>query len=355
MAILFDPLRIKDVELRNRIVVSPMCEYSSTDGFANEWHLVHLGSRAVGGAGLIITEATAVSPEGRISAADLGIWKNAHIEKLRNVVSFLHQQGAVAGIQLAHAGRKASHETPWKGGGQVKKADGGWQTVAPSAIPFSPGEEAPEALSAEGVQKVITDFKAAAQRALQAGFRVIEIHGAHGYLVHEFLSPLSNQRTDDYGGSFDNRIRLLLEVIAAIQTVWPATLPLFVRLSCTDWTEGGWNENDTVKLAGILKEKGVDLIDCSTGGLGPGVKISLVPGYQVPFAEKVKKEAGIATGAVGLITSAEQAEDILAQGKADVIVMARELLRDPYFPLHAAKALGQEIKWPVQYERAKPK
>jgi 2,4-dienoyl-CoA reductase-like NADH-dependent reductase (Old Yellow Enzyme family) len=355
MSRLLSPYRIKDVQFRNRIVVSPMCEYSSVDGFANDWHLVHLGSRAVGGAGLIITEATAISPEGRISASDLGIWKNAHLDKLKNIVSFIHAQGAVAGIQLAHAGRKASHEVPWKGGQQVKKADGGWQAMAPSAIPFTPGDEAPEALSTEGIRKVVADFKAAAQRAWQVGFRLIELHGAHGYLVHEFLSPLSNQRTDEYGGSFENRTRLLLEIIAAVQTVWPANLPLWVRLSCTDWAEGGWNEDDSVQLARLLKEKGVDLIDCSTGGVIPGVKIPLVPGYQVPFSEKVRKEAGIATGTVGLITSAAQAEEILQQDKADMVVMARELLRDPYFPLHAAQQLGDDTQWPVQYERAKPK
>jgi len=355
MAQLFSPFSIKDVQFRNRIVVSPMCEYSSVDGFANDWHLVHLGSRAVGGAGLIITEATAVSPEGRISPDDLGLWKNAHIEKLKNIVTFIHQHGAVAGVQLAHAGRKASHAAPWKGAHQLKKGDGGWQTVAPSAIPFNPEEEAPEALTTEGIQKVVADFKAAAERAQKIGFKVIEIHGAHGYLVHEFLSPLSNQRTDEYGGFFDNRTRLLLEIVAAIQTVWPANLPLLVRLSCTDWAEGGWNEHDTVKLAGILKDKGVDLIDCSTGGLTPGIKIPLVPGYQVPFAEIVKKEAGISTGAVGLITTARQAEEILAQGKADLVIMARELLRDPYFPLHAARELGADIAWPPQYERAKPR
>ncbi|MBS1565953.1 MAG: NADPH dehydrogenase NamA [Bacteroidetes bacterium] len=353
MARLFQPFTIKEVTLRNRIVVSPMCEYSSADGFANEWHLVHLGSRAVGGAGLIITEATAVSPEGRISAADLGIWKNAHIEKLRNIVSFLHQQGAIAGIQLAHAGRKASHEAPWKGGKQVKLAEGGWQTVAPSALAFNENEEAPVALTLEGIQKVINDFKEGARRAHQAGFKVVEIHAAHGYLINQFLSPLSNERTDDYGGSFENRIRLLLEVISAVQTVWPSTLPLFVRLSCTDWTEAGWNENDTVRLAGILKEKGVDLIDCSTGGLVPGVKIPLGPGYQVRFSEQVRREAGIATGTVGLITTAKQAEQILEEEKADLIIMARELLRDPYFPLHAARELGENVAWPVQYERAK--
>lgn len=355
MAHLFSPYTIKEVQLRNRIVVSPMCEYSSTDGFANEWHLVHLGSRAVGGAGLVIAEATAVSPEGRISPGDLGIWKNAHILKLKDIVGFIHQQGAVAGIQLAHAGRKGSHEVPWKGSKQLTKAEGGWQSVAPSAIPFSPDEEAPEALGIEGIQKVIADFKEAARRAGQAGFKVIEIHAAHGYLIHEFLSPLGNQRTDEYGGSFDNRIRLLLDIIAAVQTVWPAGLPLFVRLSCTDWAEGGWNDDDTVRLARILKEKGVDLVDCSTGGLVPGVKIPLVPGYQTPFAEKVRKEAAMPTGAVGLITTARQAEDILEQGKADLIVMARELLRDPYFPLHAARELGHDIAWPVQYARAKPK
>ncbi len=355
MAKLFSPISIREVHFRNRIVVSPMCEYSSTDGFANDWHLVHLGSRAVGGAGLVITEAAAVSPEGRISPADLGIWKNAHIDKLKNMVSFIHAHGAVAGIQLAHAGRKASCHTPWNGGHKLKKEEGGWQQVAPSAISFNPADEAPEALTTEGIQKVITDFKEAARRALQAGFKVIELHGAHGYLINEFLSPLSNQRTDDYGGSFNNRIRLLLEVIEAVQTVWPATLPLFVRLSCTDWAEGGWTDNDSVQLVEIIKQKGVDLIDCSSGGLVGNVHIPLGPGYQVPFAARMKKETGILTGAVGLITSAEQSEAILEQGKADFIVIARELLRDPYFPLHAARQLGHDIPWPVQYERAKPK
>jgi 2,4-dienoyl-CoA reductase-like NADH-dependent reductase (Old Yellow Enzyme family) len=316
---------------------------------------VHLGSRAVGGAGLIITEATAVSPEGRISAHDLGIWKNAHIDKLKNTVAFIHQHGAVAGIQLAHAGRKASCDVPWNGGRQLKKDKGGWQTLAPSAIPFYPHDDAPEALTAEGIQKVIADFKAAAQRALSAGFKLIELHGAHGYLINEFLSPLSNQRTDEYGGSFSNRIRLLLEIIAALQTVWPATLPLFVRISSTDWAEGGWTDNDSVKLAAILKDKGVDLIDCSSGGLVAGVTIPLGPGYQAPFAAKVRKEAGIPTGAVGMITTAAQAEALIADGSADVIIMAREFLRDPYFPLRAAHELGQEIKWPEQYERAKLK
>jgi len=333
--------------------VSPMCEYSSVDGFANDWHLVHLGSRAIGGAGLIITEATAVSPEGRISPDDLGIWKNAHLDKLKNIVSFIHKHGSVAGIQLAHAGRKASSPAPWKGSRQLSKEEGGWQTVAPSAIPFREGEMIPEALSEDGIQKVIADFKAAAQRALTAGFKLIEIHGAHGYLIHEFLSPLSNQRTDAYGGPFENRIRFLLEVTSAIQSVWPKELPLFVRISATDWVPDGWNEEEAVKLASVLKTRGVDLIDCSSGGLAVNQKIPLVPGYQVPFAEKIKKETGLLTGAVGMITSASQAEAILAGGQADLIIMARELLRDPYFPLHAAQELGADIEWPSQYLRAR--
>jgi 2,4-dienoyl-CoA reductase-like NADH-dependent reductase (Old Yellow Enzyme family) len=355
MSALFSPLTIKSITLKNRIVVSPMCEYSSADGFANDWHLVHLGSRAVGGAGLIITEATAVSPEGRISPEDLGIWKNAHINKLREIVSFIHAHGAVAGIQLAHAGRKASCLSPWNGGKQIAKDAGGWQTVAPSAIPFYETDMVPDALTVEGIQKVIEDFKAAAQRALKADFKVIEIHGAHGYLINEFLSPLANQRTDAYGGSFENRIRLLLQIVEAIQTVWPPVLPLFVRISATDWTEGGWNEDDSIKLATILKDKGVDLIDCSTGGVITGVKIPLVPGYQVRFAESIKKQSGILTGAVGLITEPDQAEAIVATGQADLVVMARELLRDPYFPFRAAHRLGVDVTWPNQYLRAKPK
>jgi 2,4-dienoyl-CoA reductase-like NADH-dependent reductase (Old Yellow Enzyme family) len=355
MAKLFTPLTIKTVSFKNRIVVSPMCEYSSVDGFANDWHLVHLGSRAVGGAGLIITEACAVSEEGRISADDLGIWKNAHLEKLKNIVSFIHKQHTVAGIQLAHAGRKASCAVPWKGGHHINKENGGWQTVAPSSIPFNQDDDVPESLSLEGIKKVIDDFKAAAQRALSAGFKVIEIHAAHGYLINQFLSALSNARTDAYGGSFENRIRLLLEIIEAIQTVWPATLPLFVRISATDWAEGGWNENDSVQLANILKSKGIDLIDCSTGGLVPGVKIPIGPAYQTPFAAQIKKETGILTGTVGMITSADQAESILEKDQADLIIMAREFLRDPYFPLHAATALGVDIPWPDQYLRAKPK
>jgi len=354
MAKLFLPLTIKSVTLKNRIVVSPMCEYSSVDGFANEWHLVHLGSRAVGGAGLIITEATAVSPEGRISPDDLGIWKNAHLDKLKSIVSFIHKHGSVAGIQLAHAGRKASFTAPWKGAEQLKPGNGGWQTVAPSALPFNEGNTIPEALNAAGILKVIEDFRAAAQRAVSAGFKVIEIHAAHGYLIHQFLSPYSNQRTDEYGGSFENRIKLLLEIIEAIQSVWPPQLPLFVRISATDWYDGGWNEQDSIRLAAILKDKGVDLIDCSSGGNIPGVKIPLKPGYQVHLSALLKKETGILTGAVGLITGAEQAENILEKGEADLIIMAREMLRDPYFPLHAALELGADIQWPNQYLRAKP-
>ncbi|GAC1424687.1 MAG: NADH:flavin oxidoreductase/NADH oxidase [Chitinophagaceae bacterium] len=353
MAKLFNPLTIKSVTFKNRIVVSPMCEYSSTDGFANEWHLVHLGSRAVGGAGLIITEATAVSPEGRISPHDLGIWKNAHLDKLKSIASFIHQHGSVAGVQLAHAGRKASFPAPWMGTKQLSKEQGGWQTVAPSAVPFNEADNPPEALTKEGIRKVIEDFKAAAQRVLTAGFKLIEIHAAHGYLINQFLSPLSNHRTDEYGGSFENRIRFLTEVAGAIQLVWPKELPLFVRISATDWVPGGWNENDSVRLASVLKSQGVDLIDCSTGGNCAGIKIPTGPGYQVRFAAQVKKDAGIPTGAVGMITGAEQAEEILAKDEADLIIIAREMLRDPYFPLHAAQKLGADVEWPVQYLRAK--
>jgi 2,4-dienoyl-CoA reductase-like NADH-dependent reductase (Old Yellow Enzyme family) len=353
MSKLLSPLTIKGITFKNRIVVSPMCEYSSEDGFANDWHMVHLGSRAIGGAALIIQEATAVSPEGRISPGDMGLWKDEHIEKVSTIVSFIHQHDSIAGIQLAHAGRKASHEVPWKGGKQIKINEQGWKAFAPSAIAFREGDEAPEALAIEGIQKVINDFKAAAQRALRVGYKVIEIHAAHGYLINEFLSPLSNHRKDEYGGHFENRIRLLLEITAAIRTVWPDDLPLFVRISSTDWAEGGWTDDESVQLAAILKTKGVDLIDCSSGGLAPNVKIPVGPGYQVPFAEKIKQQTGILTGAVGLITNAKQAEEILINDKADLIIIARESLRDPYFPLHAAKELGDDIAWPKQYERAK--
>jgi 2,4-dienoyl-CoA reductase-like NADH-dependent reductase (Old Yellow Enzyme family) len=353
MSKLLSPLAIKDITFKNRIVVSPMCQYSAVDGFANDWHLVHLGSRAVGGAGLIIQEATAVSPEGRITPGDLGLWNDEQIEKLQQITSFIHQHGAVAGIQLAHAGRKASCALPWDGGKQLKKQEGGWQTIAPSAIPFHPDDAAPTGMDTEGIKKVIADFKLAAQRALRAGYKLIEIHAAHGYQIHQFLSPLSNHRTDKYGGSFENRIRLLLEIVQAVHTVWPANLPLFVRISATDWVEGGWDIDEAVKLSFILKELGVDLIDCSSGGLVPYAKIPFVPGYQVGFAEQIKKETGIFTGAVGLITEVKQAEEILEKSQADLILIARASLRDPYFALHAAKTLEVDISWPIQYHRAK--
>ncbi|WP_419699401.1 NADPH dehydrogenase NamA [Mucilaginibacter sp. NFX135] len=354
MAHLFSPLKIKSIELKNRIVVSPMCEYSSEDGFANDWHLIHLGSRAVGGAGLIMTEACAVSAEGRITFADLGIYRDEHIEKLKHITDFIHAHGAVAGVQLAHAGRKASHLEPWNGGQQIpSNQPNGWKAVAPSAIPFKADEEAPLELDKTGIEKVKSDFKAAAKRAIAAGFKVIELHGAHGYLLHQFLSPISNKRTDEYGGTFENRIRLLIEVLEAIKEVWPKESPLFVRLSTTEWTEGGWSAEDSVALAKLLKDKGVDLIDCSSGGNVVNAKIPLKPGYQVEFAEKIKKESGILTGAVGLITTAYQADEIIQEGEADLIFLAREMLRDPHFPLRAAHELGHEVKWPVQYERAK--
>ncbi|HMG82160.1 MAG TPA: NADPH dehydrogenase NamA [Ferruginibacter sp.] len=353
MAKLFEPLQIKSVTFKNRIAVSPMCEYSSEDGFANDWHLVHLGSRAVGGAGLVIMEATAISTEGRITPGDMGIWKDEHITNLKRITTFIHQHDAVAGIQLAHAGRKASNHVPWEGGKELSVAEGAWKVVSASAIPFHEGAELPISLTQDGINKVIGDFKAAAQRALAAGFKVIEIHAAHGYLINQFLSPFSNQRTDEYGGSFDNRIRLLVEVVNAIKTVWPKELPLFVRISATEWKEGGWDIEQSVTLSKLLKGLGIDLIDCSSGGNISNVKIPLVAGYQVPLSARVKKEANVLTGAVGLITNAQQAESILQNEQADIILLARQLLRDPYFPLHAARLLNADIKWPAQYERAK--
>lgn len=352
---LFSPLKIKSIEFRNRIFISPMCQYSSEDGFASNWHLVHIGSRAVGGAGFVCMEATAVSPEGRITPDDLGIWKDEHIEKLREIVTFGKSQGAVMGTQLAHAGRKASTTSPWKGGEILLPENGGWETVAPSAIPFNDNEIAPLALDKKGIKKVISDFRDAAKRALEAGFQVVEIHAAHGYLLHQFLSPLSNKRTDEYGGSFENRIRLTLEVTDAIREIWPEDLPLFVRISATDWVENGWDDDDSVRLSKILKEKGVDLIDCSSGGAVPYAKIPLESGYQVRFAEKIKAEAEILTGAVGLITEADQAEEILEKDQADAIFIARESLRNPYFPQKAAETLDAELPWPPQYARAKPR
>ncbi len=353
MILLFEPLSIRSIQLKNRIVVSPMCEYSSVDGFANDWHLVHLGSRAVGGAALVIAEATAVSHEGRITPDDLGIWKDDHIEFLKRITAFITAQGSVPGIQLAHAGRKASHTSPWKGNRPLKIEEGAWTTLAPGAISFKETDPLPKAMSIDDIKQLKKDFRDAALRAITAGFKVIEIHAAHGYLLNEFLSPLSNNRTDEYGGSFENRIRILLEVVDVVRSVLTETLPLFVRISASEWVEGGWNIDDSVQLVKLLKNKGVDLIDCSSGGNSHHQKIVVKPLYQVPFAEKIRHEAGILTGAVGLITTAEEAEDILQQGKADVIVLARQLLRDPYFPLHAAKKLNTDVHWPVQYERAK--
>ncbi|RYE36591.1 MAG: NADH:flavin oxidoreductase/NADH oxidase [Sphingobacteriaceae bacterium] len=354
MTKLFEPLKIKSIELKNRIVISPMCEYSSVDGFANDWHFVHLGSRAVGGAGLIITEAAAVSAEGRITPDDLGIWKDEHITELKKAVDFMHENGSVAGIQLAHAGRKASHQSPWKGNQLIpSNKPEGWQTVAPSAIAYKEGTELPIALDEAGIAKVISDFVEATRRSVEAGFKVMELHAAHGYLLHQFLSPLTNERTDQYGGSFENRIRFLLEITTAVQKVWPQDLPLFVRISATDWADGGWTAEESVKLSLILKEKGVDLIDCSTAGLVSWQKIPAGPGFQVPFAAQIKKETGILAGAVGLLTDAHQMEEILNKEEADLILIARESLRDPYFPLHAAAQLGVDLPWPNQYDRAK--
>ena len=332
--------------------MSPMCQYSAIDGFTNAWHEVHYGSRAIGGTGLIITEASSVSPEGRITPSDLGIWKDEHIPGLRRIVSFIHQHGSVAAIQLAHAGRKASCAVPLEGGKQLDVKNGGWQTVAPSDIPFLGEDRTPESLNKEGINKVISDFKAATLRALTAGFKVIEIHSAHGYLLQEFLSPLSNHRTDEYGGSFENRIRLLQQVIDGVKSIWPAENPLFVRISSTEWTNGGWTIEDSIKLAYILKGLGVDLIDCSSGGNIYNAKIPVGPGYQVPFSEAIRK-TGVLTGTVGFIISATQAEAILQEGKADLVILGRELLRNPYFPLIAARELGAEIEWPAQYLRSK--
>ena len=338
MSALFSPLQIKSLSLKNRLVVSPMCQYSAQDGLANDWHLVHLGSFAVGGAGLIITEATAVSPEGCISNADIGLWNDEQVAPLKRITSFIEAQGGLAGVQLAHAGRKAKC---------------GMGVIGPSAIPFKDGEPMPLEMSADQITQVIQDFKAAAVRALKAGFKVIEIHAAHGYLIHSFLSPLSNHRTDNYGGSFANRTRLLLEIVRQVNEVWPKDLPIFVRISSTDWVDNGWNVHDSIALAALLKGLGVDLIDCSTGGNVAGATIPVGPLYQLKFATDIKKASGILTGAVGMITTAEQGEKIIQSQEADLVFMGREFLRNPFFPLQAAKALKVEVKWPVQYERAR--
>ena len=352
---LFKSLSIRDLTLPNRIVVSPMCEYSSIDGFANDWHLVHLGSRAVGGAGLVMTEATAVTPEGRISPGDIGIWSDDHIEFLARITRFIHSQGSVAGVQLAHAGRKASTYRPWDGEGAVPEKAGGWKNVvAPSAIPFASNYLMPQALTQGGIQTVVRAFVEAAGRAREAGFRVVEIHAAHGYLISEFLSPIANHRTDEYGGSFENRIRMLLEVVSAIRKSWPERAPLLVRISSTDWVEGGWTLDESVELAKHLKSSGVDLVDCSSGGNVPPARIPVGPGYQTPFAERIRREAKILTGAVGMITASAQADHIIRTGQADVAIIGREFLRDPYWPLRAGRELGCPVPWPVQYVRAAP-
>ena len=351
MSALFEPLTLRGLTLKNRLVVSPMCQYSAHDGLANDWHLVNLGSRAVGGAGLLIQEATAVSPEGRITPDDLGLWNDAQVPFLQRINQFIAAQGSVPGIQLAHAGRKASTYAPWRGSGAL--AEGGWPVVAPSALRFADNYPLPVALDAAGIQKVVADFGAAARRSVQAGFRLIEIHAAHGYLLHQFLSPLSNQRPDEYGGSLENRARLLLAVTAAVRQTVPTDFPVIVRLSATDWTEGGWTAADSVRLSGMLKDTGVDLIDCSTGGNVAKASIPVGPNYQVEFAAQIKRETGLPTGAVGLITTPQQAEAIVASGQADLVLLAREELRDPYFPLHAAHELGADVAWPPQYERAK--
>jgi 2,4-dienoyl-CoA reductase-like NADH-dependent reductase (Old Yellow Enzyme family) len=354
MTALFDPFTSRGLTLPHRIVVSPMCEYSSDDGFANEWHLVHLGSRAVGGAALVMTEATAVTPDGRISPQDLGVYKDAHVEMLQRIVRFIHGQGSAAGMQLAHAGRKGSTARPSEGGAKVSLEHGGWTPVAPSAVPFADHYPMPRALETPEIAGVVDAFRDAAIRARNAGFDMIEIHGAHGYLIHEFLSPLSNTRTDTYGGSFDNRIRLCLEVVDAVRDVWPERSPVWLRISSTDWVEGGWDVDQSVELARRVHPRGVDLIDCSSGGLAMNQQITIGPGYQVPFAERIKYEANVPAGAVGLITMAKQADEIVRNGQADCVVIAREFLRDPYLPLHWAQELGVKLSWPTQYLRVAP-
>ncbi len=349
---LFAPQTFRGVTLRNRIAVSPMCQYSSDDGAATDWHLVHLGSRAVGGAALVMVEATGVEARGRISPGDMGIWAEKHVEAFLPITKFIRSQGAVPGIQLAHAGRKASTEIPWEGSGPVKD-NRAWTTVGPSPIPFDTGYPAPEQLDIAGINNIKELFVQAAGRAIKAGFGLIEIHSAHGYLLHSFLSPLCNQRTDEYGGSFENRIRFLLETTQAVRSAMPADMPLFVRISCTDWAEGGWNIDESVELAKRLRDLGVDLIDCSSGAAVPHAKIPVGPGYQVPFAERIRKEAGIATGAVGMITEPQQANEIVSSGKADIVLLARQFLREPYWPQRAAKELNAECTWPVQYGRTK--
>jgi 2,4-dienoyl-CoA reductase-like NADH-dependent reductase (Old Yellow Enzyme family) len=353
MSRLFSTLKLREIEFKNRIFVSPMCQYSSVDGKPTDWHFVHLGSRAVGGAAMVMVEATAVSPEGRISPGDSGIWSDAHTEEFKRITAFIKGQRAVPGIQLAHAGRKASTDVPWRGGKFLHEGEGGWQTIAPSPIPFREGETTPRAMSREDIERVVSEFADATRRSLNAGFEVIEIHMAHGYLLHEFLSPLSNQRSDEYGGSLEARAQFPLKVAHAVREALPARLPVFARISATDWVDGGWDMSDSVQFARWLKEAGVDLVDCSSGGVVPKVKIPAGPGYQIPFAATIRKEAGVATGAVGFITEPNQAEQIIATGEADAVFLARAMLRDPYWALHAAKVLKVDVAYPPQYERAK--
>ena len=350
---LFQPLTLRSVTLRNRIGVSPMCQYSATDGVANDWHFAHLGSRAVGGAGIVIVEATGVAPEGRITPGCLGLWNEKQIEPLARIAHFVKTHGAVAGIQIAHAGRKASAALPWQGGAHLSDAQGGWETIAPSAIAFGGDlQKIPRAMTEADILRVQNDFVATAKRALTAGFEFLELHAAHGYLFNEFLSPLANQRTDQYGGSFANRTRLLLDTTRAVRKIWPDHLPLAVRISAIDWMDGGWQIADSIALAKLLKAEGVDVMDCSSGGVVPDAKITVAPGYQVPFAEKVRHGANIPTAAVGFITEPKQAEDIIARGQADLVLLARQFLRDPYWPAHAARTLGYKITPPNQYARA---
>lgn len=353
MAQLFSPIQFRDLKIKNRIFVSPMCQYSAREGVAQNWHLVHLGTRATGGAGLVMAEASAVSPEGRISPDDLGIWSDEQAQALKPVTDFIHSQGAVSAIQLAHAGRKAGTQVPWKGGKPLSLAEGGWPVIAPSAVAYKSNYQTPQEMSEKEMSRILSCFEASAERSLKAGFQVIEIHMAHGYLLHEFLSPLSNFRKDPYGGSFENRIRFPLKIATSLRKIWPAHLPVFVRISASDWVEGGWDIDESVLFSKELKKVGIDLIDVSSGGLSDAQKIPVVPHYQVPFAERIKQEAEIATGAVGLITDAEAAEKVLVEKKADAIFLARELLRNPYWPLKAAKKLGAQISWPPQYERAR--
>ena len=356
MSMLFSPLRLRSVVLRNRVFVSPMCQYScQSDGIPTDWHLVHLGARAVGGAGMVMTEATAVSPEGRISPFDTGLWSGEQQAAFKRLAHFIEEQGAVAAVQLAHAGRKASTDAPWKGGKTVPLQQGGWQPVAPSALALSKDSPQPRALGREELAQVAGQFVAAASRALECGFRVVELHMAHGYLLHSFLSPLSNERTDEYGGTLENRMRFPLQVAEAVRKVWPEQLPLLVRISATDWVPGGWDLAQSIEFARRLKALGVDMVDCSSGGMVPDASIPASPGFQVPFAKAIREQAGLATGAVGLITDAAQAEEIVATGQADAVFMARELLRNPYWPLHASIKLGDDVTWPPQYARAKPK